>query len=254
MTRLHPSGLLFLSLTLSAAACGQTAATRATVQKTPQAATPAKPVMPVNDGQEIDRIVAIVGSDLILDSDVNEEERFMELQPFQPGRGDQSRNRVIERLINRELILQQAKLTPMEPITNDEVQKNLDDLKKTIPACKQFHCETKAGYDAFLAAHGFTEETIQDRWRQRMEVLRFIEERFRMGVRISDEDVKTYYEKTMLPEYEKQHQVAPKLAVLEDRIREVLLQQQVSTLLADWLKSLRAQGSVVVLKKGEVAP
>lgn len=254
MIILRQPGLLLLGLTLCACAHGQAAATRDAVQKTPQSAAPAKPQMPVIEGKEIDRIVAIVGPDLILDSDVNEEERFMELQPFQPGRPGMSRDRVIERLINRALILQQAKLTPMDPITDDEVKAEIVNLQKTLPACKQYHCETDAGWRAFLARRGFDEPTFNARWRQRMQVLRFIEERFRMGVRISDADVRTYYEKTMLPEYERQHQVAPKLEVLQDRIHEVLLQQQVSNLLEDWLKSLRAQGSVVVLKKGEVAP
>ena len=34
----------------------------------------------------------------------------------------------------------------------------------------------------------------------------------------------------------------------------MLLQQQVGALLDDWLKSLRAQGSVRILTPGEVAP
>jgi len=44
------------------------------------------------------------------------------------------------------------------------------------------------------------------------------------------------------------------MASISSRIQEVLLQQQVSSLLNDWLKSLRAQGSVVVLHPGEGAP
>jgi peptidyl-prolyl cis-trans isomerase SurA len=87
-----------------------------------------------------------------------------------------------------------------------------------------------------------------------MEVLRFIEQRFRMGIRIPPADIKNYYDKTLLPEYERQHQTPPKMETITDRIQEVLLQQQVSNLLGDWLKSLRAQGSVIVLKPGEVAP
>jgi hypothetical protein len=78
-------------------------------------------------------------------------------------------------------------------------------------------------------------------------VLRFIEIRFRSGIRIPPEEIKSYYETTMLPEYQRQHVSAPKLEAISDRIQEVLLQQQVSNLLGDWLKSLRAQGSVLVM-------
>ena len=58
----------------------------------------------------------------------------------------------------------------------------------------------------------------------------------------------------MLPEYAKQKVTPPKLETISTRIEEVLLQQQVGNLLGDWLKSLRAQGSVWVMKPGEVAP
>jgi len=58
----------------------------------------------------------------------------------------------------------------------------------------------------------------------------------------------------MLPLYAAQHVAAPPLESISSRIQEVLLQQQVSKLLDDWLKSLRAQGSVVVMHPGEGAP
>ena len=44
-----------------------------------------------------------------------------------------------------------------------------------------------------------------------MEVLAYIENRFRMGIRISPEEIKTYYEKSLLPEYAKRKATAPKL-------------------------------------------
>ena len=87
-----------------------------------------------------------------------------------------------------------------------------------------------------------------------MEVLRFIEQRFRMGIKIEPQEIKTYYDKTMLPEYARQNVTPPKLDTVSDRIQEVLLQQHVSSLLGDWLKSLRAQGSVTVLHPEETAP
>jgi hypothetical protein len=87
-----------------------------------------------------------------------------------------------------------------------------------------------------------------------MALLRLIEVRFRGGIRISNDEIRDYYEKTMLPEYARQKVTAPKLETVSARIEEVLLQQQVGSLLRDWLKSLRAQGSVWVMHPGEVAP
>ena len=229
----------------------------ARAQKAPSTApsvqAPAAPEMPAVQGQELDRIVAVVNGDVILDSDVDEERRFNAIQPYRDG-VEFTRNKAIERLINRDLILQQAKLQPEAPISSVDVAKEIDELRKTIPECKQYNCQTQAGWQKFLAVNGFTEETLAARWKLRMETLRYIEQRFRMGIRITPAEIKDYYTKVMLPEYAKQHVTPPSLETLSDRIQEVLLQQQVSSLLGDWLKSLRAQGSVALLKDGEVAP
>jgi hypothetical protein len=202
----------------------------------------------------LDRVVAIVNDDLILDSDVDEERRFAAFEPYGSSPAAFSRDKAIERLINRDLILQQVKLQPEDQISDFDVNKQIEDLRKTIAACKQYDCETKPGWDRFLADQGFTEASLFSRWKQRMEMLQFIEERFRMGIRITPDQIKDYYEKTLLPEYARRRTTPPTLAKISDQIQEVLLQQQVTDLLTDWLKSLRAQGSVVVLHPGEEAP
>ncbi len=75
-----------------------------------------------------------------------------------------------------------------------------------------------------------------------------------MGSTLRTPRFRTYYEKTMLPEYAKRNVTPPKLETIQKRIEEVLLQQEVGALLQDWLKSLRAQGSVRIITPGEVTP
>ena len=204
-------------------------------------------------GVVLDRMVAVVNGDVILESDVDEERRFEEIQPYRAATTF-SRDRAIQRLVDRDLILQQAALQPEDSVTDAELDAQLATLRKDIPACKQYHCETDAGWQKYVMEHGFTVEEFSDRWRKRMELLKFIEVRFRNGIRISDDEVKTYYEQTMLPEYAKRNATPPKLDTISKRIEEVLLQQQVGNLLRDWLESLRVQGSVRLMTQGEVAP
>ena len=215
---------------------------------------PSLPGMPAVQGTEIDRVVAIVNGELILDSDVDQERRFSALLPYGEGSGAYDRDAAVARLINRALILQQSRLQPGDEVSMEAAAKDLDSVRKSLPTCKEYHCETKAGWDRFLATEGFTEESLTKLWRERMEVLGFIELRFQMGVKISQKEIETYYEKTMLPQYTAQHVAAPPMKAIASRIQEVLLQQQVSSLLSDWLESLRAQGSVVVLQPGQGAP
>jgi parvulin-like peptidyl-prolyl isomerase len=195
----------------------------------------------------------VVNGDVILESDVDEERRFEEVQPYRTI-AESTRAKIIERLVDRALILQQAALQAEDVVTDKELDAQLTRLRKDIPECKQFQCETDEGWKTYLARHGFTVEEFSSRWLKRMQLLRFIEVRFRNGVSIKDEEIQQYYEKTMLPEYAKRNVTPPPVDTIKKRIEEVLLQQQVSALLQDWLKSLRAQGSVWILTPGEVAP
>jgi hypothetical protein len=217
-------------------------------------ALPKLPSMPAAEGAEVDRVVAIVNGELILDSDVDRERRFAALLPYGETSGPYSRKAAIERLINRDLILQQVQLQPRNEITQEAASRDLDALRTSIPTCREYHCETQAGWGKFLATEGFTEESLTSLWRERMEVLAFIELRFRMGIKITPEEIREYYQKTMLPQYAALHVTPPPMRTIASRIQEVLLQQRVSKLLDDWLDSLRAQGTVVVLHPGEEAP
>ena len=213
------------------------------------AQAPAQPT-----GVLVDQVIAVVNGDLILESDVDEERRFYAFQPFRDPGGEFSRADAINRLIDRTLILQQAKLQPQQGVTLDQARAQLQELRKEIPACKDYHCGTDAGWEKFVQTQGFTIAGVEELWRQRMEILKFIELRFRSGIRVSPEEVKTYYDKTLTPEYVRQKETPPPLDSISDRIQEILLQQRVGSLLADWLKSLKAQGTVRMMQPDEVVP
>ena len=227
------------------------------VQGSAPVGAPVQPITPqaTAPGQQVtlDRVVAIVNGDLILLSDVETEKRFAAFQPFGAPRRETQPD-LIERLIDRALILQQMALQPQQPISDSEVADELATLRKSIPKCAAYHCETEAGWAKFVADQGFTMDQLQQRWKLRMEVLRFIEDRFRMGIRIEQADIDNYYKNTMLPRYEQEKMTPPAEATISDRIQEILLQEQVNKLLDDWLTSLRAEGSVRILEPGEEAP
>jgi hypothetical protein len=191
----------------------------------------------------LDSVVAIVNGDLILESDLDAELRMMAFQPYREQTAA-TREQLIDRLIDRDLILQQMELQPEPPITDAAVDAELSALRKSIPQCSAGQCDTDAGWESYVTDHGFALDELRDRWRVRMEVLRFIEQRFRMGIRIAQAEIDDYYNKTLVPGYAKQGMKAPLEASAADRIQEILLQQRVNSLLDDWLKTLRAQGSV----------
>lgn len=201
----------------------------------------------------LDRVVAVVNDDLILESDLEAERRFEAFQPLSATK-PATRDQLINRLIDRDLILQQIAIEPQPPIAEADVDAELQSLRKTIPQCAAYHCETDAGWQKFIEAQGLTPPELREHWKLRMEVLRFIEERFRAGIRISDQEIDQYYKNTLVQAFQKQNAQVPPEDTIKDKIREILLQQQVDKLLDDWLTTLRAQGSVRILKPGEEAP
>jgi peptidyl-prolyl cis-trans isomerase SurA len=251
LTALTTTGRWLMGAIALAAACVSMAGQTPVVPPVAPQATAA--VTAAAQGVVLDRLVAVVNTDMILESDVDEERRFEEIQPYRSA-VDSTRARIIERLVDRALILQQAALQPEDAVPDKDLDDQIARVRKDIPACKQYHCETEQGWQKFLGEHGFTEQEFRTRWLQRMQLLKFIEVRFRNGIEIKEDEIKEYYEKTMLPAYAKRNVTPPALDTLKTRIEEVLLQQRVSALLEDWLKSLRAQGSVRIMVPGEVSP
>jgi peptidyl-prolyl cis-trans isomerase SurA len=206
-----------------------------------QTSAPSQPVV-------LDRVIAIINGDVLLESDVQEEEHFALLEPFRISSNTDTLQRAARRLINRTLILQQMKeqQTGLD-VTDEDVQKSLLEVRQNLPACQKYDCKTEEGWKAFLAANDLTEKEVDAHWRQRLQILKFIDIRFRTGIRIAHEEVEDYYQKSIVPSFEKQKQKPPPVDTIASKIQEVLLQQHVNGLLQDWLKSLRTEGSVQIL-------
>ena len=196
----------------------------------------------------LDHVVAVINGSVILESDVREEMGYAVLQPFSSGNARNTPERALQRLIDRDLILQQMKtVQALPPPAPEEVKERITELRAVIPECAQYHCQTDAGWQAFLKANGLTEKQVEAHWSQRILILSFIQSRFGSGVRITPAEIKDYYDKTLLPQFHDKAVKPPALATVSSRIEEILLQQRVSSLLLEWLQSLKSEGSVSIL-------
>jgi peptidyl-prolyl cis-trans isomerase SurA len=198
---------------------------------------------------QLDHVVAMIGSNVILQSDVEQEMHLSALEPLQVLPGRNTPDAALLRLIDRTLILEQMR-QQQQPISTPEpdIAQSLAELRKQIPACNDgYHCQTAEGWERFLTAHDLTEGEVNERWSQRLAMLNFIDIRFRSGIRISQDQIAEYYQKTLVPALQKNNEKAPALVDVSSRIREILLEQQVSGLFQDWLSSLRDQGNVKIV-------
>jgi peptidyl-prolyl cis-trans isomerase SurA len=196
----------------------------------------------------LDRVVAVVNGRAILSSDVQEEILLSVLEPSETKDAKDTPQEALQRLISRSLIRQQIReedARSIEPTAAD-IKERLAEIRKQLPICVRENCATDAGWNVFLVTHGLTEARVETYLRGRMQILRFIEMRFRQGIQISQDEIENYYRNTLLPQY-KTSKSAPALDQVAPRIQEILLQQQVSAMFDGWLDSLRQLGEVEIL-------
>ena len=216
------------------------------------AAAPAEQVQPASARPSVpvvlDRVVAVVNNQAILDSDIDNEIRLSVLDPGRAGLGVLTRMHALDQLIGRALIQQQIRQEDLQSAnpTQAEIDARLTEIRREIPACVRQHCATEEGWKAFLGLHNLTQERVESYLRYRVEILRFIEQRFRQGINISPEEIETYYRDTLLPQFAKGEAIPP-LDQVSKRIEEILLQQRVNVLFDDWLNNLRKQGDIEVV-------
>jgi peptidyl-prolyl cis-trans isomerase SurA len=209
----------------------------------------APPTPPIPQGAVVlDHVVAVINGSVILQSDVMEEMGYAFLQPFNITGARNTPQRALQRLIDRDLILQQMETAQtVTPPPAEDVQQRIAQLRGVIPECSPDHCQTAAGWQAFLRTKGLTEKDVEAHWAQRMLILSFIQSRFGAGVHITPAEIADYYNKTLVPQLQAKAVKPPALPAVSPRIEEILLQQRVSSLLLEWLQSLKSEGSVSIL-------
>ncbi len=192
----------------------------------------------------LDRTVAVVNKHVILASDLDDEMRLSVLDPNLVG-SKLTPRQALQDLISRTLIEQQMRQEDAQAIepAQAEVDARMHQLRSELPACVHENCASDAGWNAFLSAHGLAPQHVEAYARYRIEILNFIERRFRQGIQISQEQIAAYYRDTLLPEYKPGRDSADaRPGQLPLRIQEILLQQQVNQMFDTWLANAAPAG------------
>ena len=127
------------------------------------------------------------------------------------------------------------------PATPEEIAGRVRELRRTGPAWK-----TDDGWRAALAAYGLTEEDVGERMAVQVDLLRYLDLRFRPEIHIDRRAMENYYRERLLPEMRGAgwsdvpfEQVAPK-------IEQLLIEQQLNELQDRWVRGLRLQAEIQV--------
>lgn len=177
----------------------------------------------------IDRIAVIVNARVLKDSDIDRDIRltgFLNGDPLSLGEAE--RKKAVQRLIDQQLIRREVTMGNYPKATPAEVDLFLEKIKK-----ERFG-EGDA-YGQALSAYGITNEELRNHLTWQLTVLRFIEERFRPAVIVSDEDIEKYSRAHPEP---------------RDQIRELLIGQKVNSEFESWLERSQKRASIEYRQAG----
>lgn len=193
-------------------------------------------------GDVIDRIVATVNGHIILQSDWDDAVRYQAFIEGHPLSSitEQDRGRALDRLIDQELVREQAQGAEVSPPPAEEVQQRIQELQK------QHAATSVSAWQSALAQYGFAQKQIEASVTHDLSILRQVEARLRPAVQITPQTIESYYQNTFLPQLRKAGGQDVPLAQVAARIREILTQQKVNELFTSWLQSLRSESKISI--------
>ncbi len=185
----------------------------------------------------IDRIAITVGSQVITESQIDEELRITaflnrEKLDINASARKQAATRLIEQtLVKREMELSRYPLP------------DLSDAGAALVGVKATYAN-EAEYAAALESYGISEDDLTRRLLWQFTLLRFIDYRFRPGIQIPVADVQTYYRQQVSGWEQKGVNPIPSLEDSRDQIEEILTQKRIDQALDQWMADTRKQVQV----------
>jgi peptidyl-prolyl cis-trans isomerase SurA len=183
---------------------------------------------------EVDRVVAVVNGNVILDSEV-----ARRVAPMAPGPGKpppaEARKQMLDTMIDELLLTQEASRVRIE-VSDQDVTGAIQEIKKQNGL-------DDAGFEKALAAQGYTPELYREDVRQQILRLRAINVVIRPRVVVRDEELEAAYKEA--------RKANPKLGTFEaekPRLQQVLFEQRMAAETQKWLLERRLASFIAVKK------
>jgi hypothetical protein len=148
--------------------------------------------------------------------------------------------RMLDTLIDQRLIAQEAARLPGAEVSAEDIDKHRLVLIESFRG-------GEATFRQRVEAVGLTPERIDALIKERIEIERFVEFRFRSFVFVSETEIKRYYDETHVPELRKRGQVPPSLEEVRNFIMDILRAEKINQELDRFITSARQRADIVTL-------
>ena len=194
-------------------------------------------------GEVIDRIVATVNGQIILQSDWDDALRFEALLSARTVSdfNSEERRAVLDRLIDQELLAEQMNSALFKHATEEEAAKQVAQTRQLYP-----EASTDDGWKAILGKFGLSEKALLSHVQQELDLMKLVDAHLRPTVQIDSKSIEAYYHDKFIPQLKQTGAGDVSLEQVSAKIRELLTEEKVSELMVSWLHSLRSESKVSV--------
>ena len=177
----------------------------------------------------VDRIVARVETEIILESDVRQLSRY---QAFLDGK-PQSDADILNRLIDQWIVRSEAGVARFPQPSEEDVNRSIERLKRSFSSPEEFQTRQKQS--------GITDDEIRRFVRAQLYLSNYLDSRFRPSIQIDEKAIEEFYRSRVVPRAESRNQTPPTLENARDFIQEALVQRAINEQADLWLKESRSR-------------
>jgi len=183
----------------------------------------------------VDRIVARVEEEIILQSDVEHLARY---QVLVDGKAESDAT-ILDRLIDQWIVRKEAEASRFPAASDVDVERGMQRLMRSFAKPEDFEAQrTKAGLSEMDVRQIVTVQTY---------LSNYLDSRFRPTVQVDEQAIKDFYEQAVIPRAKARGQEPPSFETARDVIQEALIQQGINEQADKWLKESRERLSITKL-------
>jgi hypothetical protein len=189
----------------------------------------------------VDRIAISVADRVVTTSDIHRDIRMVSfLNGTKPDFSLKTRREAADRLVDQALVERELEATHYRQPAADEIAPAIEKFRK------DFYPDDQR-YRAALAQYGLTEDDVKSALLWQRKLLMFVNERFRPGVQVTQQDIQEYFDKQFAPAQRAAHPgQTVSLADYRDQVEDELMERRVTDELDAWLLENKRRNPVTV--------
>jgi len=177
----------------------------------------------------IDRVVARIETDIILESDL---ELLAHYQLLMDGKSQSDADN-LDHLIDQWIVRNEATIARTPQPSDAEIERGLERLQQTFASTEDYEVRRKLA--------GLSENDVKQLIAAQLYLNNYLDSRFRPSVQVDEPAIQDFYQTAVVARAQARGQSPPSLETAHDYIQEALIQKGINEQADRWLKESRTR-------------